>query len=996
MNTALPVRLKKNSGRILFALLLFLLAGSQAWSQTYTIPDVNFSNCLKETYPQIFDSNGDLIIEEAKKIEYIPCTSKGIESIEGIQYFEILRHLNIGSNKIKELPDISNLTKLHFLYAGQNLITTCPDFSHNPELEGLDFSNNPVTVFPDISNNLNIRQLSFSSTQIQSIPDLSAFTELYSLNVSFTTIKSLPDLSKNTNLSYLSIMYSQLETFPDVSHNINLKHLFFDHNPQFTTLPDLSHNVKLYQLTFGGNPQFEAFPDLSHNTELVDLRFPGNGLYSIPDLSALTELNYLDCSGNQLETLPDLSKNTKLERLDCYVNYLTQLPDLSKCTALKTLLCHSNLISSLPDLSGNTLLATLQCTDNKLTFEDLIPVVSSVSQTYYTPQDYVILKGPKKLSAGATFTLDLDIDNAVTTNVYTWYKNGNPIATTNSNTFTIDHVQATDAGWYKVTITNPNAPKLTLTSSAIDLVVDASPWEPVPGGSSNHIVIVPADVISNIAGEPLQTGDYIGLFFNNGPNIFVMSGAAAWTGENLAITIWGNSGDTFKNGFDTGEEIVVQIWKGNKQVVYTATATYDTHDPYTDQGKFRANGFSKILSLNTGPSCQKIDLYKGWNLISSYIKPAALSMASVFSGTQPVVAKDASGKILYAPEFGITNGTWNVAEGYMVYSSVKQSVNICGSRIKPDTLISLTKQSYPLFLPYYGNVQAPAGDVLAMLGTKYTYAQIMSYSYEGVQAQAYNYIPAHIIDPPIDQIGNMQPGLAFKVLLRENVPAFSYPAHIGNSNGKIKDNSPLLTAPARHFTAISAANTNNAVLIIPDNIFNTPLTVGDEIGVFSATGSLIGAITYNGKSMAVTLWEPTDSDDAFSVKLWQKNSDKEYAVTMTYASGTAEKFVSNTLMIATDAQVWDNSELGERDAVMLFPNPAVKDLQFVIRIEQEDTVQVMLYDVMGKARGVLFNGTLPRGTHQKTLDVSAFPAGHYIYRVRYNNRITSDKLVIVK
>lgn len=1318
---------------VLFFLLLCLFCTMQAHAQTFTIPDANFRNCLKETYPQLFNASDEAIIAEAEKITEIHCTVKNIHSIEGLSYFKNAEVVSFGVNTIQQVPDITSLTRLRLLSLRVNQLTACPDLSGNTELQVLELSENQITVLPGLSHLTKLNALYVADNQLQHIPDLSANLLLNTLVAGNNPLQTLPDLSVLTELGLLQI------------NNIDV--------PVF---PDLSANEKLFILQFGNNPQFSVFPDLTANTKLFDVDCSFNNITSIPDLSFLTGLQWFNCSGNALTALPDLSKNTLLKGLGCAGNALIQLPDLSQCPSLEMLECEQNLLTALPDLSNNLELWLLNCSankltalpdltrtkvgkhensslivqDNLLTFKDIVPYTGlQFGFLEYTPQGKVSGDENRAFVLGQPFTIDLTIDDNVASNVYKWYKNDVLITTTNSNTFTIDHVKASDAGVYRATITNPNAPGLVLESGTTTLSVDPSlayipddnfraclkasfpyifnnqdyvivseaapiqqiscidkgitdlsgiglftgvrhlsfkknqiaelsdlsslsaladldvsqnpvtslpdlsanqqlrtlsfsktnlatfpdlshnvnltgisfgdnpqfstwpdlshnlnlrsisadrnglttipslsafvsltsldvsdnaltilpdlsnltalsnlrcdhnnltslpdlshtqlgidpsslllasvnhltfkdlvplvkskqyfyleyapqtiaavdqvatrwkgqpfsidididdnvannvynwykdgvlvgttstnvltlpnvqnndagvytcvitntdvpgleitwqkltltvatpPWQLVTGGDSNHVIVVPGNVAVDINGAGIETGDFVGIFFKDDNNTLQASGIAEWSGANTAITAWGRSQQGSKNGFGAGEEMIFRIWKKSEQRTYTMSATYDTQIPYTDAGNFRADGLSKILTLNAVEECQQITLHNGWNLISTYIQPADPAMSAIFSSNSTVVVKGASGQILYAPDFGITGASWNMAEGYLVYSAVEQSLNMCGAKINATTPVALTKRAYPAFLPYYGEAGIPAGEALAGLGTSYSYAQIIYREEGSTLLRAYNYIPAHVIDPPIDQIGMMRPGLACKIMLQQDVPAFRYPASISGTGGRLKGDDHTLAL--NHFGSTQRSTATTAVLVIPDHLLGADLAVGDEVGVFSTDGNEIGSMAYDGGAMAITLWGNESGDeDLFTVKLWRKSNGKEYQVALSYTNDAAGKFVPNTLLLANDVRISDGAEFNE--PVKIFPNPAAEYLQAIINVAHEGVVRITLYDIMGKECGTLLNETLTKGVYQKTFDITAFPAGHYVYKVNVGNKVTSNNLVIVK
>lgn len=942
------------------------------------IVDDNFRACLKATYPWVFNNEDYVILAETVTIRDITCAEKGIKDISGIEYFTNTETVYLHRNQITDISMLPALTKVYRLTFDENKISALPDMSASPNITELHFYDNNFSVFPDATANTNMKVIDFRKNHITSVPDLSAYQGLISFSIGFNPITALPDLNGLPMLSSVDFAGTNLSTFPDLSGVERLGSINFGHNPQFSTWP-------------------ANFPLANFSSIQCD----SNNLTAIPSLSAFPNLGYLSVAGNKLTELPGLSSLTKLFVLICNDNKLATLEAFSS-TRLTGLIAHDNELQSLPDLSQTRLGSfaytnILSISGNHLTMEDLLPIVKGkkYDTLIYEPQTIAMVDQVITKDKNESFTIDINIDDAVTNNVYTWYKDGVQVATTSVNTLTINSVQAEHAGAYTCVITNPDLPQLAITWQKVTLKVNTlvPPWTPVAGGAGNHIVVIPANLAVDLYGTAIQPGDYIGIFFKDDNAALKLSGSVQWNGAGTAITVWAKSDQGPKNGFGAGEAMTVMVWKASEQKSYTMSATYDAQVPYTDQGNFRTNGFSKMLSLTAAPVCQRISLYNGWNLISTYVMANDLSMASIFANRAGVIVKDASGRILYAPEFGITSGTWNIAEGYLIYSAAVQSFEICGRPVDPATPISLVKYAYPSFLPYYGDVEIPVSDGLQALGTNYSYAQTIVYN--GGTPQAYNYIPAHVINPPIDQIGYMKPGLAYKVLLQNSVPAFSYPARISTTTmGRLRSDSTVIAGV--HYGIVKPATVNNAVLVIPDEIFGGTLSPGDELGVFSSAGELIGTVAYRGAPMAVTLWEPANpaADNRFTVRLWRAENGQELPLALSYAGGAEGKLIPNTLLVANMAHVGQSEELGA--PVKVFPNPASENVQFSIHTTRAGAVRIVLYDMMGRERGTLFNDTLPAGEHHQTVDLGAFTSGQYIYKVSADSRITSDKLVIVK
>lgn len=74
---------------------------------------------------------------------------------------------------------------------------------------------------------------------------------------------------------------------------------------------------------------------------------------------------------------------------------------------------------------------------------------------------------------------------------------------------------------------------------------------------NNATLVVPADVVHTRGSFTLQPGDSIAVFTEGG----LCVGATSWTGENVALTLWGNDGMTQTvDGLQLGEPFRLRIW----------------------------------------------------------------------------------------------------------------------------------------------------------------------------------------------------------------------------------------------------------------------------------------------------------------------------------------------------------------------------------------------------------------------------------------------------
>lgn len=81
----------------------------------------------------------------------------------------------------------------------------------------------------------------------------------------------------------------------------------------------------------------------------------------------------------------------------------------------------------------------------------------------------------------------------------------------------------------------------------------------------NATIIIPAQATLGIAQHHLDPDDEIAIFSPEG----VCAGTVRWTGENVALTVWGDDDTTsHRDGLLIGDPMQVRIWDASEQVEY--------------------------------------------------------------------------------------------------------------------------------------------------------------------------------------------------------------------------------------------------------------------------------------------------------------------------------------------------------------------------------------------------------------------------------------------
>ena len=192
---------------------LMLLSAGTAWADV-EINETNFPDEKFRSYLLSQDYGWDekLTDSEIAGLRMMSVWSKGIQSLQGIEYFTALLTLDCSDNQLTSL-DVSKNTALIKLDCYKNQLTSL-DVSGCTALTELYCYENQLTLL-DVSNNTALKTLDCSDNQLTSL-DVSKNTALEYLFCYWNQLASL-DVSKNTALTYLYCSDNQLTSL-DVSN----------------------------------------------------------------------------------------------------------------------------------------------------------------------------------------------------------------------------------------------------------------------------------------------------------------------------------------------------------------------------------------------------------------------------------------------------------------------------------------------------------------------------------------------------------------------------------------------------------------------------------------------------------------------------------------------------------------------------------------------------------------------------------------------------------
>ncbi len=301
--------------RLLTSLLVIITGLSVGWAQQYVyIPDAAFRNYLQQNFSSFMKGDSLNVDSAAVYNGVIDCGGRGIQNLDGIQYFHRITELRASYNQLTSLPPLDSLQELRFLFVDNNQLSELPDLTGNGKLVGLWCNSNNLRQLPNFGQNPALQFLICSDNQLEGTLNLSNFAQL--------------------NIVYLQ--------------NNRLQGL------------QLDGAVQINELWIDGN-QIETIEGLSNLTALEEFRASRNLLtfHQIAFLPQFSNLSVVDVSDNQLQRLPDFTGHTSLKTFYCQSNYL-DFSDANELLALDGLSTMQDFIYApqkpFPTAVGDTLI----------------------------------------------------------------------------------------------------------------------------------------------------------------------------------------------------------------------------------------------------------------------------------------------------------------------------------------------------------------------------------------------------------------------------------------------------------------------------------------------------------------------------------------------------------------------------------------------------------------------------------------------------------------
>lgn len=229
-------------------------------------------------------SKQDITYGDIKNIESIyitPLDTTTIMNIAGLEFFDNLKSLVIGSNDVSTINCISRLKNIESLIMYENNITDYENISNFPNLKTLNLSDNNINNIRFVSNLTDLEFLQLSHNEISNITALSSLQKLKNINLSSNNIKKLDALTNLTQLEDIQLDDNMIEDISSLSNLITVKRLSLNNN-NIKNIDSLKNLVNLYTLYLDYN-NIESFVVMEDFKKISNFSMTYNNISSLEE-----------------------------------------------------------------------------------------------------------------------------------------------------------------------------------------------------------------------------------------------------------------------------------------------------------------------------------------------------------------------------------------------------------------------------------------------------------------------------------------------------------------------------------------------------------------------------------------------------------------------------------------------------------------------------------------------------------------------------------------
>ena len=378
---------------------------------------------------------------------------------------------------------------------------------------------------------------------------------------------------------------------------------------------------------------------------------------------------------------------------------------------------------------------------------------------------------------------------------------------------------------------------------------------------------------------------------------------------------------------------------------------------------------------------QTIDIYEGWQGISSYLVPLHPDIDDMFEAMTLVnyltIMFGPSGGMYWPSQIINTMGSWDSHSGYVLKSAGDIQLSICGEEEMDKTIVLNTAGWSRIPVLSRSNT-----DVVSL------FSGINGFLIVQEVAKAKIYWP----QLNINSIGNMKPGKAYNVY-SSNGGSITYPTTADN----LTYENPVEFVNTTPWNDVIYTMGSHLVAFNQDAIAG--LEKGDIVGAFTTSGLCAGMVEYagdeiglviNGDDLYTSGKNGFDEDEFLTYKVYRSSSYQTFEMEVSYDPDfeNSGHFHLKGISVITRLKL---SATGINDpgkeSIRIYPNPA----EGIFTIEGLGSeAELSIFTSFGNE---VYKKVI---NQEERIDLRTLPNGVYLVKVTDANNTYYDKLILKK
>ena len=519
-------------------------------------------------------------------------------------------------------------------------------------------------------------------------------------------------------------------------------------------------------------------------------------------------------------------------------------------------------------------------------------------------------------------------------------------------------------------------------------------WSYASNTGNNSSISIPLSVNPMIGSAKIKNGDAIGVFFLRNDSMFC-AGYTVWNyAANNSMIIWGDNSQTpTKDGFAQNELIRFKIWDSQNKKEYPAQVKL-----LNGKTSYFMNEYLTVDSLKAATRItHNIQLNQGWNLISTFAQPADSTMDTICAGIRPamVLLKDGLGRF-YWPDFNIRQLPYfDFRQGYQIYMLAPATLTIYGTNVLWDITLVKVIQGWNM-ISYLK--QAPMRLDSALSGIIGKVVLVKNDSGQFFWNEF-----------GINTIGTMKPGIGYQVYMSDSA-TFSYPyglVPLGLLSKKQYADFKELAKPA--FYKLSSTKGMATSVIVFES---SRLADGDEVGVFTLSGKLVGSAVSSDRKAFITMFgdepitenviEGAAENEELYIRIKNSSTGNETTIENISVTNAFSFEKSNKLLFKTNSLL----KISEGAAVSTpvnfaleqnYPNPFNPTTNIKFSLPAKAKVTLEIYNTLGQIVKKEFdNVEMASGEHHVEFNAGNLASGIYYYRLKTEKYSETKKMLLLR